>query len=164
MNSILQATADLLKARKFSPAFPEDGNTLVVRCSGEHLFWTTEVDTSDDATIITLLTRLPVKVPPAKRAACAKLLARLNFGKRQGAFHLDLRDGEVLYCISNVLTAGIAPEETLDALFGTTFSAMNQGAPEIIKLVYGRPSAQDAEAATASPKRKRNVAPPGLNN
>jgi hypothetical protein len=46
-------------------------------------------------------------------------LARLNYGKRQGAFHLDLRDGEILFCISCVLTAGIASEETLDSLFGT---------------------------------------------
>jgi hypothetical protein len=164
MNSILQATADLLKARKFTPAFPEEGNTLVVRCSGEHLFWTTEVDTSDDGTIITLLTRVPVKVPPAKRAACAKLLARLNYGKRQGAFHFDLRDGEVLYCISNVLTAGSAPEETLDSLFGTTYSAMNDAAPEIIKLVYGRAPAPDTKPGAPSPKRDRNVTPPGLNN
>ena len=164
MNSILQATADLLKSRKFQPAFTEDGDILLVRCCGEHLFWTTAVDTSKDGTIVTLLSRVPVKVPPAKRGACAKLLARLNYGKRQGAFHLDLRDGEVLFCISNVLTAGIAPEETLDSLFGTTFSAMNEHAPEIFKLVYGRGPAPDAEPAAPSPRHDRSVKPPGLDN
>ena len=164
MNSILQATAELLKSRKFQPAFTEDGDTLLVRCCGEQLFWTTAVDTSKDATIITLLSRVSVKVPPAKRGACAKLLARLNYGKRQGAFHLDLRDGEVLFCISNVLSAGIAPEETLDSLFGTTFSAMNEHAPEIIKLVYGRAPVPDSEPAAASLSRDRSVKPPGLDN
>jgi len=164
MNSILQATSDLLKSRKFQPAFTEDGDILLVRCCGEQLFWTTAVDTSKDATIITLLSRVAVKVPPAKRGVCAKLLARLNYGKRQGAFHLDLRDGEVLFCISNVLTAGIAPEETLDSLFGTTFSAMNEHAPEIITLVYGRSPAPDPEAAAASPSRNRSLNPPGLSN
>jgi hypothetical protein len=164
MNTILQATADLLKSKKFTPAFTEDANTLVVRCSGEHLFWTTDVDTSDDGTIITLLTRVPVKVPPVKRAACAKLLARLNYGKRQGALHLDLRDGEVLFCISNILSAGIAPEETLDSLFGTTYSAMNDAAPEIVKLVYGRAPAPDSEPAASPPAPGRSVRPPGLDN
>jgi hypothetical protein len=164
MNSILQATADLLKSRKFQPAFTEDGDTLLVRCCGEQLFWTTAVDTSRDSTIVTLLSRVPVKVPPAKRGACAKLLARFNYGKRQGAFHLDLRDGEVLFCISNTLTAGIAPEDTLDSLFGTTFSAMNEHAPEIFKLVYGRSPAPDSEPATPSPSRSHSVNPPSLNN
>jgi hypothetical protein len=164
MNTILQATADLLKSRKFQPAFTEEGDVLLVRCCGEHLFWTTAVDTSKDATIVTLLSRVPVKVPPAKRGACAKLLARFNYGKRQGAFHLDLRDGEVLFCISNTLTAGIAPEETLDSLFGTTFSAMNEHAPEIFKLVYGRGSAPDAETASPARDHHRSIKPPGLEN
>jgi hypothetical protein len=164
MNSILQAASDLLKSRKFTPAFTEDGDTLVVRCGGEHLFWTTDVDTSDDGTIFTLLTRVPVKVPPAKRAACAKLLARLNYGKRQGSFHLDLSDGEVLFCVSNVLTAGIVPEETLDSLFATTYSAMNEAAPEILRLVYGRALAPDTEPAAPASNRDRSVTPPGLNN
>ena len=164
MNSILQATADLLKSRKFQPAFTEDGDILLVRCCGEQLFWTTAVDASKDSTIVTLLSRVPVKVPPAKRGACAKLLARMNYGKRQGAFHLDLRDGEVLFCISNTLTAGIAPEETLDSLFGTTFSAMNEHAPEVFKLVYGRGAAPDAEPAALSPRHDRSVKPPGLDN
>jgi hypothetical protein len=164
MNSILQATSDLLKSRKFQPAFTEDGDILLVRCCGEQLFWTTAVDTSKDGTIVTLLSRVPVKVPPVKRGACAKLLARFNYGKRQGAFHLDLRDGEVLFCISNVLTAGIAPEETLDSLFGTTFSAMNEHAPEIFKLVYGRSQVPDRKPAASSPDPGRSVTPPGLNN
>ena len=164
MNSILQATADLLKSRKFKPAFTEDGNTLIVTCNGEKLFWTTFVDTSDDDRIITLLSRVPAKVPTAKRAACAKLLSGLNYGKRHGAFHLDFRDGEVLFCISNVLNAGIAPEETLDSLFGVTYSAMNNGAPQILKLIYGTGSAPDSKPAGPSPFRDRNVTPPGLNN
>ena len=164
MNSVLQATSELLKSRKFQPAFTEDGNTLLVRCCGEQLFWTTTVDTSEDGTIVTLLSRVAAKVPPAERAACAKLLARLNYGKRQGAFHLDVRDGEVLFCISNVLTAGIAPEDTLDTLFGTTFSAMNEHAPEIFKLVYGRAPAPDSEPAALSPRHDRSIKPPGLDN
>ncbi len=164
MNTILQATADLLKTRKFQPAFTEDGEMLLVRCCGEHLFWTTAVDTSKDGTIITLLSRVPVKVPPAKRGAGAKLLARLNYGKRQGALQLDLRDGEVLFCISNTLTAGIAPEETIDSLFGATFSAMNEHGPEIFKLVYGRAPAAEPEPAATSVSRNRNVKPPGLEN
>ena len=164
MNSILQATSELLKSRKFQPALTDEGDMLLVRCCGEELFWTTMVDTAKDGTIITLLSRVPVKVPVAKRGACAKLLARLNYGKRQGAFHLDLSDGEVLYCISSTLAAGIASEETLESLFGTTFSAMNESAPEVFKLVYGRGSVSDHEPATAAADPGRGVTPPGLNN
>ncbi|HOX56166.1 MAG TPA: YbjN domain-containing protein [Candidatus Paceibacterota bacterium] len=164
MNTILQATADLLKSKKYQPAFTEDGDLLLVPCGGEHLYWTTSVDTSSNGSVITLLSRVPVKVPPAKRGACARLLARINYGKRQGAFHLDTRDGEVLFCISNVLTAGIASEEMLDVLFGTTYSAMNEHATKIFKLVYGRGSASDAESVTPARDRHRSIRPPGLEN
>ena len=148
MNTILQATSELLKSKKFQPAFTEDGNMLFVAAAASSTSGPHTVDTSEDNTIITLLSRVPVKAPPAKRAACAKLVARFNYGKRQGAFHLDFRDGEVLFCISNVLNAGIAPEETLDALFGATYCAMNEHAPEIFKLIYGRAPVPDAEGAT----------------
>ncbi len=164
MNSILQETSDFLKSKKLQPAFTEEGNSLVLRCTGEHLFWTTEVDTSEDASIITLLARVPVKVPLAKRPACAKLLARLNYGRRHGAFHLDVRDGEVLFCISNVLNAGMAPEENLETLFGATYSAMDDTALEILKLIYLRTQSADSEVPIPPAKRDRHVTRSGLNN
>jgi hypothetical protein len=104
MNAILQAAAaELLRSRKFQPAFTEDSDILLVRCCGESLLWTTAVDTDKGGTIVTLLSRVAVKVQPAKRGACAKLLARFHYGKRQGAPHLDVRDGEVLFCTANTL-------------------------------------------------------------
>ncbi len=164
MNSILQETSDFLKSKKLQPAFTEEGNTLVLRCTGEHLFWTTEVDTSEDGSIITLLARVPAKVPPVKRPACAKLLARLNYGRRHGAFHLDLRDGEALFCISNVLSSEITPEETLETLFGAAYSAMDDTALEILKLIYLRTQPADSEVPIPSGKRDRHVTRSGLNN
>ena len=163
MNTILQAAADFLKSKKFQPAFTEDGEILIVRCSGKHLFWTTVVDTSGDGIIVTLLSRVAVKVPPAKRAACARLLARTNYGKRLGAFHLDLNDGEVLYCVSATFSAGIFDQETFDRLFGTTFSAMDENAPQIHKLVYGTPQPEPERTGTSA-AQKRNLSPPGLSN
>jgi hypothetical protein len=164
MNSILQAAADLLKSRDLQPAFTEDGDLLIVRCGGEHLSWTTSIDTCKNGSVVTLLSRVAVIVPPAKRGACAKLLARLNYGKRLGAFHLDLRDGEVLYCISNVITADILPEETLDTLMRLTFAAMNERAPEVFSLVYGNGQGPDSEPAAPSPSRILSATPPDINN
>ncbi len=164
MNSILQATADILRSKKFKPALTEDGETLLVRCCGELLFWTTAVDTSNDGTTLTLVSRVAVKVPPVKRAACAKLLARFNYGKRLGAFQMDLRDGEVHFCISSVLAAGIASEDALDTLFSATFSAMNKDAPEIYQLACGRGLASDSEAAATSHSRNRSLNPPDTTN
>lgn len=164
MNSVIQKTADFLKSHKFEPATTEDGTALFVRCTGQRLNWTTTVDTNNDETIVSLLSKIPVKVPLARRGDCAKLIARLNYGKRLGAFHLDFRDGEVIYCISGTLTPGIGTEDIIDTLLGSTFNVMDKMAPEILKLIFKSDNAAEAKPAKPSSAQDRGVRPPGINN
>lgn len=137
MNPTIQSVADLLKAKEFRHGITDDGEALCFGWMGEKLSWSTLVSSNEEESVVTFLSRVPVIVPAAKRGACAKLLARLNYGRRCGAFHMDLNDGEVLFCISRIVANQEITEAVVDALMGMTYGAMDDRAPEVLKLVYG---------------------------
>ena len=137
MNPILQTVADFLKSKQFHYGIMDDGEALCLPCTGEKLVWSTLVTTDEEASLVTLLSRIPVRVPAATRGACATLLARLNYGRRCGAFHMDFSDGEVLFCLTHIVAGQEVTVAVMDALMGTTYGAMDGGATEVLNLVYG---------------------------
>jgi hypothetical protein len=48
-----------------------------------------------------------------------------------------MNDGEVLFCISHIVANQEISEAVLDALMGMAYRAMDGGATEVLKLVYG---------------------------
>lgn len=137
MNATLHALMDFLQRKNLHYTTSEEDGVVAIRCNGNSLFWTSVATTDESGTILSMLTLLQVKVPPAQRVACAKLLARLNYGRRLGSFHLDLEHGEVNYCISNFVGEGAGGDEVYETLLGLTAHAMDSLAPEVFKLVYG---------------------------
>lgn len=131
----LQSLADFLKSKKFHYALTEDGEAVVAVVVGDLWRWTIRCTVDQEATILTLVSYLPANIPEAQRGACARLIARLNYGKRLGAFHLDQKDGEVTYCISNILDSEPVPEEVLDRMLWTSYSMVNEHTSEVLRLV-----------------------------
>jgi hypothetical protein len=154
MHPILQTAADFLKSKRFHYSITDDGEALCLPCVGEKLVWSTLVTTDKEGSMVTLLSRVPVRVPAVTRGACATLLARLNYGRRLGAFHMDFRDGEVLFCLTHIVADQKLTDAVIDALMGTTYGAMDGSATEVIKLVYVR-------SRLAKAKSKGSGLPPG---
>ena len=138
----LQALAGFLKSKKFHYSMTEDGEALVAVVVGDLWRWTIRCTLDQEATILTLVSYLPANIPAPQRGACARLIARLNYGKRLGAFHLDQQDGEVTYCVSNILSGEAVPEEVLDRMFWTSYSMVNQHTSEILKLASAQGKAR----------------------
>jgi len=139
MNPILESVAEFLRSKQLRFSVGEGGTPLVFFLAGNRLAWSCEVTANQDGTMVTFLARIPVRVPEARRAACAEQVTRLNFGRRQGAFHLDARDGELLFCISNLLPAPEVPDPVVEALLGLTYAAMEQEAFRLLRLAWGSP-------------------------
>jgi hypothetical protein len=157
MNPLLQTVAELLKSKQFRFSITDDGRELCFGCTGENLVWSTLVNTDEEASLVTFLSRLPVRIPPAARAACASLLARLNYGRRCGAFHMDLNDGDVLFCISHIVAGQEITAAVMDGLMGMTYGAMDGGATEVLKLVYGGSQLAESKSSDSSrlPRNQR---------
>jgi hypothetical protein len=137
MNGILETFVLTLKSKEFHYAVAADRDLVVFSSAGKHLVWTTRVCATRDGSVVTLFSTLPVRIAPAKHAAIAKMIARINFGRRLGAFHLDLRDGEVLFCISSIVDGECCSEAAVEALIGTTCSAMDSGGWRLLKAACG---------------------------
>jgi hypothetical protein len=158
MNAVLEQVSEFLEDKDLQHALTPDGECILLPCSGEKLQWTTTVNTSDQGNCLSFISRLPVKVPETHRAAAAELIARLNFGRRLGAFHLDLSDGEVLYCMSQILDGEQIKEEVFELLVGVTYVSMDTSGPDILRLALeGMPSedssADKDSAAHPNPRR-----------
>jgi len=59
----------------------------------------------DDQYWLCFLCTLPVKAPAAKRAACAELLNRINYGLLIGSFEMDFQNGVIGFRTSAMLPA-----------------------------------------------------------
>jgi hypothetical protein len=160
MNQTLQSAADYLKAHDLSFSTPPGEDFLLLGMSGKELEWMDHLSTSGDGSILTLLIRLAAKVPPARRSACAQLIAKINHGQRLGAFHLDMNDGEVLFCISNLVPPGGEMGPVLEAMLGISYSQMEEGGPEILKLIFGaggpQPRRPGSERLPGGPRLELN--------
>jgi hypothetical protein len=80
--------------------------------------------------------RPPSGAPAAAVPSDPNQLARLNQGRRQGAFHLDLKDGAVTVLRLKPCCGEAIPNEVLEGLLGFTFTVMEEHASKIFKLIY----------------------------
>ncbi len=107
--------------------------------------------------VLTLLTRLPINLPPARRKELAHLQVRINYGRRCGCFHMDVRDGEVLFCSSQLVDGVADAPELLKPFFGLHFSAVNEHMAEITRAALGgaKPARQKQASSGAAPHHRR---------
>jgi hypothetical protein len=148
MNSILEAAAEFLRSEELRYGVADDGQTLFVGFTGANFYWNAAISTDSCGNVLSVISRFPLIVPASRRPACCSLLACLNYGRRLGSFHLDLRDGEILFCISSIIGECAPGSATLRALIGTTFAAMEEGGARILELLCG-PAAAGAGKSQA---------------
>jgi hypothetical protein len=134
MNATLEQVSEFLEDKDLQFAITSDGESILLPCGGERLQWTTTISVSEQGNCLSFVSRLPTKIPQNLRSEAAKAIAKLNFGRRLGAFHLDLSDGEVLYCMSHILDGEDLEEEILEMLVGVTYVSMDGSGPELLKL------------------------------
>jgi hypothetical protein len=83
MNTALQSLAGFLKSKEMRYTVSGEGDVLAFNFTGKHFRWTTIAQTDESGAVITLLSQLPVNLPAAQRTAGARLLANINYGRRQ---------------------------------------------------------------------------------
>lgn len=153
VNAILETVSRFLEEKDLQFAANADGETLLLPCSGEHLQWNTTVNVSDQGNCLSFISRLPSKIPQVRRSAAAEMIARINFGRRLGAFHLDMSDGEVLYCVSQVLDEEMISNEVLEMLLGVSYISMDTSGTEIMRMVFNKSEAGEDDKSAKDPKR-----------
>jgi hypothetical protein len=104
--------------------------SLICRMSGDYGTWRMVVDTNEAASLLSVISAVPLRVPLEQRVAFAQEVARLNAGRRFGCWQLSLDDGLLLHCVS-VPTAGL--RENLEAIMDEVFGLAVTEAGTIMK-------------------------------
>jgi hypothetical protein len=149
MNAILERAAELLKSKEMAFGRMHDDRALVLLMGGENLSWTSVLFSEDTGILLTLLTRLSSRVPEHLAAPCALLVARLNAGASLGGFQYDPAERSVHYCVSHPVHNLDDCPKALEILLAVTHGAMEEQAPEILRLLLDR--AGQPDSAKASP-------------
>ena len=142
MNAALEQVSRFLEEKELQFAFAGEGESILLPCTGEKLQWNTVINVSESGNCISFVSRLPAKVPPPRRRAAAEAIAKLNFGRRLGAFQIDLGDGEVLYCASQVLDDEPLTDDVLDMLLAVSYLSMDSSGPDVLSLIFGSEPAE----------------------
>lgn len=99
------------------------------------------------------LSILPCKAAPNRRAACAELLTRVNFGLTHGCFELDYEDGELRYRTGVALASAEASPELVEHLVFSNLCTVDRFFGAIMKVLYADASPKSALNPT---KRKKS--------
>lgn len=143
MTPIIEQVAQILTETGVKLCPSRDGRSLLVRIKGRQLVWTTQVSGNDGGTILTFLSRLPVRGTPERLAAVARVVAGVNYGHRLGGFQICLRTGQVAFCVSTPVPRGAPGPEAIKELMRQTCRALDGDALEVLRVVLGfeRPGA-----------------------
>lgn len=137
-----------------------DGITVVCSFKGSKHSWRCLAQAVEGRTLALFYSLALDEVPPERRGEAAVLVTRANYGLLEGAFELDLDDGELRLRTSvglDRLDDGAFGAKGLAAsLFGGIVLAnvftMDSYLPAILAVAEGSSSAADAVAAVEGPK------------
>jgi len=157
MNAATERMTEVLRARDWKFEVEEETQMISTGCNGDNGQWRVRAGGIRDVAVI-ILSRFPVNCPEAKRAACAELFTRINFGAPAFCFEMDLKDGEI-FCKSSVPYDGGLPEAALlDKLFSFNLATMDRYWPAVMSVIYADISPAkalaDLEKAEAARKAK----------
>ncbi len=102
-------------------------------------WWSTMIDTGESDCVMTIVARLPLRVPSERRTAFALELTHLNCGRRMGTWQLNLETGGVLFCAS-FFTPGLMKEELEDMMWlavGLVIAAADEMMGRLANAAFG---------------------------
>jgi hypothetical protein len=113
----------------------------------------------------------PLLVKEKFRPVAMEFLARTNYGLVIGNFEMDLKDGEVRYHASYLMSEGRLEDETIGRLFSTALNTADRYFPALMRVLFAGESPQDAvdlcelerfgEESAPSGKVSKNSTPSG---
>jgi hypothetical protein len=135
MNPILEMVSDYLRSKELQ--FEVRDSHIIFEFTGDNGAWKLVIDTDNDDHVLTMVSGLPIFVPKQRRETLAVFLARHNFGRRMGNFHLDSNNGFVVYCVSTPLEGLTENREViLDRLLAMSFQSVDDLFPKLCEQAF----------------------------
>jgi len=120
--------------------------------NGDNGQWLCVASVGQKDEYLMFLSLLPCKAQSRRRAACAELLTRINYGLSHGCFEMDVEDGEVRFRTTLPLVSPQASPELVEHLVFSNLHAVDHFFGAIMQVLYAGVSPKAALKAPASPE------------
>ena len=95
MKEALEQVVGLFRAKDWEFEVDEESDLVRTGIEGDNGHWQVMAIASDDDDAVLMLSLFPQKCPAHRRAPCAELLTRINFGMMMGCFEMDYDSGRI---------------------------------------------------------------------
>lgn len=115
----------------------EDRYMIKFNMSGDDIPMRFFIYVNPDKQLITLHSPLPVTFAADKRDLACKALCAINYRLSDGDFQIDIRDGEVLYNMSNCYAGSLISSDVFNYMLGMSINIVDEFNDKLLMLSKG---------------------------
>ncbi len=140
-----QTLIDHCQANELSFAIFREEKRIRLNICRKHALYTCHLRVSNDDEIFQIHLNYPVLAKDEKmHASVMEFITRANYGLILGGFEADLRDGEVRYHISHLITDECLKDEVIHRIIGSALSTADRYFPAYMRVLFGGETPEDA--------------------
>jgi hypothetical protein len=154
MAEAMDKVLELFRAREWNFELDEKNKLVRSGINGDNGQWKIILSPSDENEVCLMLSIFPQRCPKHRRAACAELLTRINFGMLVGGFEMDFEDGQINFKTPHPFPKGQLDADLLKRVVGFNLDCMDNYLPAIMSVICAGTSPAKALAVL---ERERKV-------
>jgi hypothetical protein len=147
MKEALEQVVELFRAKDWKFEVDEESDLVRTGIEGDNGHWQVMAIASDEDDAVLMLSLFPQKCPANRRAPCAELLTRINFGMMMGCFEMDFESGKIHFKATLPFARGNLNAALLENVVMVNLARMDRFLPAIMSVIYAGISPTQALAA-----------------
>jgi hypothetical protein len=147
MKEALEQVVELFRAKDWKFEVDEDNDLVRTGIEGDNGHWQVVAIASDEDDAVLMLSLFPQKCPAHRRAPCAELLTRINFGMMMGCFEMDYDSGRIHFKTTLPFAQRDLNTAILDKVVMINLTRIDRFLPAIMSAIYAEVSSAQALAA-----------------
>jgi len=136
MKEALEQVVELFRAKDWKFEVDEDNDLVRTGIEGDNGHWQVVAIASDEDDAVLMLSLFPQKCPAHRRAPCAELLTRINFGMMMGCFEMDYDSGRIHFKTTLPFARGDLNAALLENVVMLNLARMDWILPAIMSVIY----------------------------
>ena len=147
MKEAWEQVVALFRAKDWKFEVDEESDLVRTGIEGDNGHWQVMAIASDEDDAVLILSLFPQKCPAHRRAPCAELLTRINFGMMMGCFEMDYDSGKIHFKTTLPFVRGDLSAALLDNMVMLNLARMDRFLPVTMSVIYAGISPAQALAA-----------------
>jgi len=147
MKEALEQVVELFRAKDWKFEVYEESDLVRTGIEGDNGHWQVMAIALDEDDAVLMLSLFPQKCPSHRRARCAELITRINFGMMMGCFEMDYDSGKIHFKTTLPFMRGDLNTVLLENVVMLNLACIDRFLPAIMSVIYAGISPAQALAA-----------------